>query len=81
MYAVVLVGHGGVPSDYPRDRLVRLRSLEARRRAVGGAISDEERELDRHGRAWPRSARTDPYQAGLLAVAELPAPEPGTGSR
>jgi sirohydrochlorin cobaltochelatase len=70
MNAVVLVGHGGVPSDYPRDRLSRLRSLEARRRAVGGPVSDEERELDRHVRAWPRTSRTDPYRAGLEALAE-----------
>ena len=35
--AVVLVGHGGVPRDYPRERLMQLRGLEARRRAPGGA--------------------------------------------
>jgi sirohydrochlorin cobaltochelatase len=65
----VLVGHGGVPRDYPRDRLLRLRGLEARRRAAGAPPSDEEAALDAELRHWPRTPATDPYQAGLQRLA------------
>jgi sirohydrochlorin cobaltochelatase len=58
--AVVLVGHGGVPRDYPRDRLLRLRGLEARRRATGAPVSVEEAALDAELRHWPRTPATDP---------------------
>lgn len=67
--AVVLVGHGAVPSDCPRELVTRLKALEGRRRATGGAMTAEEAELDAEIRAWPRDARTDPYGAGLEALA------------
>jgi len=67
--AVVLVGHGGVPRGYPRDRLLRLRGLEARRRATGAPLSDEEATLEAELRHWPRTPATDPYQAGLQSLA------------
>jgi sirohydrochlorin cobaltochelatase len=67
--AVVLVGHGAVPSDCPRDLLTRLKALEGRRRATGGRMTDEETELDARIRRWPRDAATDPYGAGLEALA------------
>jgi sirohydrochlorin cobaltochelatase len=67
--AVVLVGHGGVPRDYPRERLMQLRGLEARRRATGAAPSAEEVALETELRHWPRTAANDPYQAGLESLA------------
>ena len=67
--AVVLVGHGGVPRDYPRDRLLRLRGLEAQRRTSGASPSPEEAALALELRLWPRTSATDPYQAGLQRVA------------
>lgn len=67
--ALVLIGHGGVPKDYPRERLSRLRALETRRQAVGGPMDLEERTLDRDIRSWPRTPSNDPYQAGLEALA------------
>src|SRR5258705_8548769 len=69
MTAVVLVGHGGVPRDLPRAELQRLKALEGERRARGTDPSDEERALERKIRTWPRTPATDPYQAGLEAVA------------
>lgn len=66
---VVLVGHGGVPKDFPRERLARLKALEAQRRGTGRGPSAEEIELDRLLRTWPRTPDTDPYQAGLEALA------------
>lgn len=67
---VVLVGHGSVASDVPRPLVQRLRALEAARRAIGAPMSTEETELDARVRGWPRTPETDPYQAGMEAIAE-----------
>jgi sirohydrochlorin cobaltochelatase len=67
--AVLLVGHGATASDMPRDLVQRLKQLEGRRHAAGEAMGDEERALDARIRAWPRTPATDPYQAGLEALA------------
>ncbi len=67
--AVVLVGHGGVPRDYPRERLTQLRGLEARRRLTKAPPSAEEVALETELRQWPRTPATDPYQAGLTSLA------------
>lgn len=68
--AVLLVGHGGLPSDLPRDWVAEQRRLEAERRARGDAVpSPRERELDRRIRDFPRTEETDPYLAGLTRVA------------
>lgn len=67
--AVVLVGHGGVPRDYPRDRLARLKALEGKRRARGAPPDAEEAALEAELRDWPRTDATDPYRAGLQRLA------------
>lgn len=67
--AVVLVGHGGVPKNLPRDLVMQLKRLESQRRAAGTPPSTEERELDARIRQWPRTPATDPYQAGLESLA------------
>lgn len=69
-HAVLLVGHGAPPKDFPRDLVSRLKALEGRRTATSGAMGDEERELDAKIRDWPRTAENDPYREGLLALAE-----------
>jgi sirohydrochlorin cobaltochelatase len=66
---IVLVGHGGIPKDYPGDLVTKLKRLEAQRRASGSPMSAEELELDTKIRTWPRTSETDPYQAGLEALA------------
>ena len=66
--AVVLVGHGGVPKDFPRAQLGRLKALETERESKGGEMSEEERELDNKIRRWPRDMQNDPYQAGLELI-------------
>lgn len=66
---VVLVGHGGVPRDYPRARVTRLKQLEAARRGTGAPPTAEEQAIERELRTWPRTPATDPYQAGLEALA------------
>ena len=67
---VVLVGHGGIPKDCPHDIVMKLKRLEAQRRAAGTSASAEELELDRKIRNWPRTAETDPYRAGLEALGQ-----------
>ena len=67
---VVLVGHGGIPKDCPQDLVTRLKRLEAQRRAANLPPSQEELDLDTRIRRWPRTSATDPYQSGLVAVAE-----------
>ena len=66
---IVLVGHGGIPADCPRELVTNLKRLEAQRRESGGPPTAEERELDRRIRLWPRTAETDPYKAGLESLA------------
>ncbi len=75
--AVILVGHGAVPRDCPRELVTRLKSLEGRRRAIGEPPGAEERELDARIRAWPRTSATDPYRAGLEALADALRPRLG----
>jgi sirohydrochlorin cobaltochelatase len=66
---VVLVGHGGIPKDCPQELITKLKRLEAQRRAAKLSPSEEEIELDRTIRRWPRTDGTDPYRRGLEAVA------------
>ncbi|MCC6140281.1 MAG: CbiX/SirB N-terminal domain-containing protein [Nitrospira sp.] len=66
---VILVGHGGVPKGCPQDVVTKLKRLEGQRRVAHLPPSAEEMELDAKIRQWPRTPETDPYQAGLEAVA------------
>jgi sirohydrochlorin cobaltochelatase len=66
---IVLVGHGGVPTDYPPELVTQLKRLEAQRRSTGRPKSTEEQELDTKIRSWPRTSTTDPYRFGLEAIA------------
>lgn len=68
-HGVVLVGHGGVPRDYPRARVTRLKQLEAARRGTGAPPTAEEQAIEHELRTWPRTSATDPYRAGIEALA------------
>lgn len=68
--AVLFVGHGGVPSDYPRRDLAELKRLEGERRRTASPITSEEAALDSKIRSWPRTPATDPYLEGFEALAE-----------
>jgi sirohydrochlorin cobaltochelatase len=74
---ILLVGHGGLPADCPRELVARLMQLERARQHTGSAPSREEMEIDRQIRLWPRTRETDPYQAGLERVKEHLAPRIG----
>jgi sirohydrochlorin cobaltochelatase len=68
--AVVLVGHGGIATDTPPELVAELKQLEGMRRRTGELRpSAREIEVDERIRKWPRTAATDPYQAGLEAIA------------
>jgi sirohydrochlorin cobaltochelatase len=66
---VILVGHGGIPKGCPQELITKLKRLEGQRRAAKLPPTAEELELDAKVRQWPRTAETDPYQAGLETVA------------
>ena len=72
---IVLVGHGGIPKDYPSELVTKLKRLEAQRRAAGMSISTEEQEFDTKIRRWPRTVATDPYRFGLETVAAALRPQ------
>lgn len=79
--AVLLVGHGGLPSDAPPGLAAELKKLEGSRRRSGDpAPGPREAELDRTLRAWPRTAENDPYRIGfetiVSALARAVAPRP-----
>jgi sirohydrochlorin ferrochelatase len=68
--AVILVGHGGLPKDCPREIIQQFKQLERERKATGQPASPKERDLDQRIREWPRSPENDPYKAGLEKLAE-----------
>jgi len=73
-HLVVLVGHGGVPTDAPRDLVVRLKQLEAARRRQGTNPTEEEVRIEQMLRTWPRTPENDPYKHGLESIAAELAP-------
>lgn len=76
--AVVLIGHGGSPSDAPRALISELKRLEGERQARQGLeMSPREAELDQQVRAWPRTPETDPYKYGVEEIASALAPKLG----
>ena len=70
MKAVVLIGHGGVPKDFPSEKVSRLRMLEAQRQRNNTEMSDEEAKIDHEIRSWPRTKENDPFHFGVLSIAK-----------
>jgi len=68
--AVILVGHGGLPKDCPREIIQQFKQLERERKTSGKPASSEERDLESRIREWPRTPENDPYKAGLEQLAE-----------
>ncbi len=66
---VVLIGHGGIPADFPRDLLKKWMDLH-KKRPSDQAASQAEMDLENTLRTWPRTPENDPYQFGLEALAE-----------
>jgi sirohydrochlorin cobaltochelatase len=64
---VILVGHGGIPTDCPPGLVGEFKRLEA---AAKGKPSKELAAADAKLRGWPRTPQNDPYKVGLEAVAD-----------
>ena len=67
--AVILVGHGGIPSDLPSGIVEKFMRLHKTRVKAGGEASDQEIELDNTIRRWARTPDSDPYKSGLENLA------------
>ena len=63
--AVILVGHGGLPKDCPREIILKFKQLERERKNSGKPASPQERDIENTIREWPRTPENDPYKAGL----------------
>lgn len=64
---VILVGHGGVPTDCPTERVLEFKREE---RLAGGTMTPGLAAADKKLRDWPRTPESDPYKPGLEAVAD-----------
>jgi len=67
--AVILVGHGGLPSDIPSELVEKFMRMHKGRIKAGGTITDQEIELDTSIRKWERTPENDPYKSGLELLA------------
>ena len=67
--AVILVGHGGLPSDIPSEVVEKFMRVHKGRVKSGGPITQQEIELDTTIRKWERTPENDPYKAGLELLA------------
>jgi len=71
---VILIGHGGLPSDIPKEIVEDFMKVHKQRVRTGTPITSKEKELDKVIRFWTRSPDTDPYKYGLEKLAEKLAP-------
>ena len=67
--AVILVGHGGLPSDMPSEMVEKFMRVHKGRIKAGGPITEHEIELDTSIRKWERTPENDPYKTGLESLA------------
>lgn len=67
--AIVLVGHGGLPSDISSELVDKFMRVHKTRIKTGSTITKQEIELDQAIRRWRRTPETDPYKEGLESLA------------
>jgi sirohydrochlorin cobaltochelatase len=67
--AVILVGHGGLPSDIPSEVVEKFMRVHKGRIKSGSPITQQEIELDTTIRKWERTPKNDPYKTGLESLA------------
>ncbi|MEZ8216964.1 CbiX protein [Candidatus Fervidibacteria bacterium JGI MDM2 SSWTFF-3-K9] len=74
--AVVVVGHGIPPRDFPREKLRELRRLHAEIDVLGGEekappnLVERYRTLEKEVRQYPRTPENDPYDAAVKELAQ-----------
>ena len=73
--AVILIGHGGLPSDIPKDIVEDFMKIHKQRIRTGIDITSKEIELDSTIRNWERTPESDPYKSGLEKLANHLAPQ------
>ena len=72
---VILIGHGGLPSDIPKEIVEDFMKVHKQRVRTGTPITLKEKELESAIRNWTRSPATDPYKYGLEKLAAHLAPQ------
>ncbi|MEK7234306.1 MAG: CbiX/SirB N-terminal domain-containing protein [Elusimicrobiota bacterium] len=76
--AVILIGHGGTPTDIPKPMVGELKRLEGERQVRRESTrSLREAELDKLVREWPRTPDNDAYKCGVDSIAAALAPKLG----
>ena len=72
--AVILIGHGGLPSDIPKEVVEDFMKVHKQRIRMKTPISSKEKELESIIRNWERTPESDPYKSGLEKLAAHLAP-------
>ncbi len=72
--AVILIGHGGLPSDIPKEVVEDFMKIHKQRVRMGTEITAKEKDLESIIRNWERTPESDPYKAGLENLASHLAP-------
>ena len=67
--AVILIGHGGLPSDIPKEIVEDFMKIHKQRMRTGENITSKEVELESKIRNWERTPESDPYKSGLEKLA------------
>ncbi len=68
--ALVLVGHGSPPKDYPPQFVGEYMNAEMRLESGDPSVKEPFKKLDRQVRSHPRTAANDPYWQGMNELAE-----------
>jgi sirohydrochlorin cobaltochelatase len=72
--AVILIGHGGLPNDIPKEVVEDFMKIHKQRIRRGTPITSEEKDLETTIRKWERTPESDPYKVGLEKLADHLAP-------
>jgi sirohydrochlorin cobaltochelatase len=72
--AVILIGHGGLPSDIPKEVVEDFMKIHKQRIRMKTPITSKEKDLESIIRKWERTPETDPYKSGLEKLAAHLAP-------
>ena len=73
--AVILIGHGGLPNDIPKEVVEDFMKIHKQRIRRGTPINSEEKDLETTIRNWERTPESDPYKVGLEKLADQLAEE------
>ena len=68
--AVILIGHGGLPSDIPKELVEDFMKVHKQRVRMKTPITSKEKDLEALIRNWERTPESDPYKSGLEKLAD-----------